>query len=81
MPEEKRKFEQVDPGGDVDEYEYADSKEVDAKAKEKKAKGQDDGDRLVGGKITSTRFGTEVNKARNIIIDSRSHLLLRAAVN
>ena len=57
MPEEKRKFEQVDPGGDADEYEYADSKEVDAKAKEKKAKGQDDGDRLVGGKITSTRFG------------------------
>ena len=60
---QKRKFEQVDPGGDVDEYEYADSKEVDAKAKEKKAKGQDDGDRLVGGKITSTRFGTEVLKA------------------
>ena len=53
----------MDPGGDVDEYEYADSKEVDAKAKEKKAKGQDDGDRLVGGKITSTRFGTEVFKA------------------
>ena len=52
----------MDPGGDVDEYEYADSKEVDAKAKEKKAKGQDDGDRLVGGKITSTRFGTEVFK-------------------
>ena len=66
----------MDPGGDVDEYEYADSKEVDAKAKEKKAKGQDDGDRLVGGKITSTRFGTEVSKLWNIIIDSRNHFFI-----
>ena len=46
--------EQVDPGGDDESYEYVDEKEIDSRENEEK--GVDDGDRLVGGKITNTRF-------------------------
>jgi len=45
---------QVDPGGDDESYEYADEKEIDSRENEEK--GVDDGDRLVGGKITNTRI-------------------------
>ena len=44
----------MDPGGES--YEYQDEKEVDAIEKENEEKGDGDGDRLVGGKITNTRF-------------------------
>ncbi len=36
----------------MDEYEYADEKEINKEIEENKI---DDGDRLVGGKLTSTR--------------------------
>ena len=45
---------QVDPGGADENYECVDENEVDLR--ENKEKGMDDGDRLVGGKISSTRF-------------------------
>jgi len=44
---------QVDPGGEAESYEYVDEKEIDSRENEEK--GMDDGDRLVGGKISSTR--------------------------
>ena len=52
--EKNQESEQVDPGGDDESYEYADEKEIDSRENEEK--GVDDGDRLVGGKITNTRF-------------------------
>ena len=48
----RSEFTQADPGGEVDEYEYADEKEINKEIEENKI---DDGDRLVGGKMTSTR--------------------------
>ena len=44
----------MDPGGADENYECVDENEVDLR--ENKEKGMDDGDRLVGGKISSTRF-------------------------
>ena len=44
----------MDPGGEAESYEYVDEKEIDSRENEEK--GMDDGDRLVGGKISSTRF-------------------------
>ena len=46
------------PGGDDASYEYVDEKEIDSRKKEER--GIDDGDRLVGGKITNTRFTKQV---------------------
>ena len=50
----KESYEQADPGGNDESYEYVDEKEIDSRKKEER--GKDDGDRLVGGKITNTRF-------------------------
>ena len=51
---------QVDPGGDGESYEYVDEKEVDLRENEEK--GMDDGDRLVGGKISNTRFTLDIRR-------------------
>ena len=52
--EKNQESDQVDPGGDDESYEYMDEKEIDSRENEEK--GVNDGDRLVGGKITNTRF-------------------------
>ena len=55
----------MDPGGES--YEYQDEKEVDLKEKENEEKGDGDGDRLVGGKITNTRFARRVKNLGKLI--------------
>ena len=50
----------MDPGGDGESYEYVDEKEVDLRENEEK--GMDDGDRLVGGKISNTRFTLDIRR-------------------
>ena len=54
---------QVDPGGEAESYEYVDEKEIDSRENEEK--GMDDGDRLVGGKISSTRFTQIIRREKS----------------
>ena len=53
----------MEPGGDDESYEYVDEKEVDLR--ENEDKGKDDGDRLVGGKISSTRFTQNIRREKS----------------
>ena len=62
----------MDPGGHDASYEYVDEKEIDSRENEEK--GVDDGDRLVGGKITNTRFTKQVIFQRKKTIFSGNFL-------
>ena len=62
----------MDPGGENESYEYVDEKEIDSRKKEER--GTDDGDRLVGGKITNTRFTKQVIFQRKKTIFSGNFL-------
>ena len=56
----------MDPGGENESYEYVDEKEIDSRENEEK--GVDDGDRLVGGKITNTRSSSKATRANPLRI-------------
>ena len=62
----KESYEQADPGGNDESYEYVDEKEIDSRKKEER--GKDDGDRLVGGKITNTRFTSQHFRERKNLL-------------
>ena len=53
----------TEPLNDVKSYEYVNEKEIDVREK-----GKDDGDRLVGGEISSTRLSQQLKfEEKNVI--------------